>query len=214
MNRKVKLAARLFLLVLGTLLLAACITSTTTRVVDYERLPRQIRVAVIDFENKTKYGARRLSDSAAEILVSELSRSGNFIIIERNRLDEVLAELEFQLSDLSEGENAAEVGKILNCEYLISGVISNFGVKTEGKDLLIAKQKIQTVKVEVDLKLIEVETAQIVFSAYGMGQAEKSIGSAFGMGGTGGYDETLAGESLRAAISEAVKRKIDFFRTR
>jgi curli biogenesis system outer membrane secretion channel CsgG len=181
---------------------------------DYQRLSEQVRVAVIDFENKTKYGARRLSDAAAEILVSELSRSGNFIIVERDRLDEVLAELEFQLSDLSEGENSAEVGKILNVEYLITGVISNFGVKTEGRDMLIAKKKIQTATAEVDLKLIDVETAQIVYSAYGRGEAQKSIGSAFGVGGSGGYDETLAGDSLRAAIAEAVKRKIEFFSTR
>jgi curli biogenesis system outer membrane secretion channel CsgG len=214
MIRKLMRLSLLLLLVLAALSLASCITSTVSSADDYQRLSEQVRVAVIDFENKTKYGARRLSDAAAEILVSELSRSGNFIIVERDRLDEVLAELEFQLSDLSEGENSAEVGKILNVEYLITGVISNFGVKTEGRDMLIAKKKIQTATAEVDLKLIDVETAQIVYSAYGRGEAQKSIGSAFGVGGSGGYDETLAGDSLRAAIAEAVKRKIEFFSTR
>ena len=214
MTRKVLRLGVIFLLVLGALGLTSCISMSVSGGDDYQRLPEQIRVAVIDFENKTKYGARRLSDAAAEILVSELSRSGNFIIVERDRLDAVLSELEFQLSDLSEGENSAEVGKILNVEYLITGVISNFGVKTEGKDMLIAKKKIQTATAEVDLKLISVETAQIVYSAYGRGEAQKSIGSAFGVGGSGGYDETLAGDSLRAAIAEAVKRKIEFFSTR
>jgi len=214
MNRKHLLLRLLSLLVLTALTLASCVSTTMSGVDEYERLPEQVRVAVIDFENKTKYGARRLSDAAAEILISELSRSGNFIIVERNRLDEVLKELEFQLSDLSEGENSAQVGRILNVEYLITGVISNFGVKTEGRDMLIAKKKIQTATAEVDLKLIDVETAQIVYSAYGRGEAEKSIGSAFGVGGTGGYDETLAGDSLRAAIAEAVKRGTDFFSAR
>jgi len=214
MNRKHLLLRLLSLLVLTALTLASCVSTTMSGVDEYERLPEQVRVAVIDFENKTKYGARRLSDAAAEILISELSRSGNFIIVERNRLDEVLKELEFQLSDLSEGENSAQVGRILNVEYLITGVISNFGVKTEGRDMLIAKKKIQTATAEVDLKLIDVETAQIVYSAYGRGEAEKSIGSAFGVGGTGGYDETLAGDSLRAAIAEAVKRGTEFFSAR
>jgi len=197
---------------IGIITLSSCITSSSTMIVEYEKLNKQIRVAIIDFKNTTKYGARRLSDSAVQILVSELSRSGNFIIIEREKLDAVLKELEFQLSDLSQEGNAAEVGKILNCEYLISGGISNFGVKTEGRDLLIAKQKIQTVKVEVDLKLIDVETAQIVYSAFGKGETEKVIGSALGIGGSGGYDETLAGECLRAAISQAVEKKIKFFK--
>ncbi len=204
----------LSVLVPACLVLAACVSTSVSTVEEYKRLPEQIRVAVIDFENKTKYGARRLSDAAAEILVSELSRSGNFIIVERNRLDQVLKELEFQLSDISEASTSAQVGRILKVDYLITGVISNFGVKTEGRDMLIAKQKIQTATAEVDLKLIDVETAQIVYSAYGRGEAQKSIGSAFGVGGTGGYDETLAGDSLRAAIAEAVKHKIEFFSTR
>lgn len=212
MNPKHLVLRLLPLLVLAAL--TACVSTTMSGVDEYERLPEQVRVAVIDFENKTKYGARRLSDAAAEILISELSRSGNYLIVERNRLDEVLKELEFQLSDLSEGANSAQVGKILNVEYLITGVISNFGVKTEGRDMLIAKKKIQTATAEVDLKLIDVETAQIVYSAYGRGEAQKSISTAFGVGGTGGYDETLAGDSLRAAIAEAVKRGTEFFSVR
>ncbi|MCK4815369.1 hypothetical protein KA005_06335, partial [bacterium] len=87
---------------IGIILLSSCITSSSTMTAEYEKLNKQIRVAIVDFTNKTKYGARRLSDSAAQILVSELSRSGNFIIIEREKLYAVLKELEFQLSDLSE----------------------------------------------------------------------------------------------------------------
>lgn len=194
--------------------LSGCVTSSTSMVQDYAVLPDQVRVAVIDFENKTKYGERRLADSAAEILVSEMSRSGNFILIERKRLEDVLKELEFQMSDLTDGENTAQIGNILNCEYLVYGVVSNFGVKTEGRDLLVAKRKIQTAQAEVDIKIVDVETAEIVYSAYGKGTAQKSIGSALGLGGTGGYDETLAGDCLRAAISEAVQRQVEFFKRR
>ncbi len=206
---------RLSLAVLAFCALSAgCVTSTSSTVAKYTPLPRQVRVAVLSFENRTKYGARQLSDAAAEILVSELSRSGSFILIERNRLEDVLRELEFQMSDLADSESSAKVGRILNCQYLMTGVVSNFGVKTEGRDMLVAKKKIQTAQSEVDIRIVDVETAQIVYSAYGKGVAEKVVESTLGLGGTGGYDETLAGESLRAAISEAVRRQIEFFRAR
>ena len=62
--------------------------------------------------------------------------------------------------------------------------------------------------------MIDVSTAQIVYSAYGKGVVTRSVGSAFGLGGSGGYDETMAGECLRAAIGEAVERQIEFFASR
>ncbi len=113
--------------------------------------------------------------------------------------------MELQVSDLTDNATAAQVGRILNCTYIITGTISNFGVKTEGVDLILAKQKIQSVKVEVDIQLIKVETAQIVYSAYGDASAQKTISSAVGVGGSGGYDESLAGECLRAALGKAVE---------
>lgn len=190
-----------------SVLFSACTTIETqdTQVKSYTRLDKQASVAVIDVANRTKYGARTLSDAAAEILTSELLRSGNFIVVERQRLDEILKEMEIQVSDMADNDTAARVGKILNCTYLLTGTISNFGVSTEGVDMIVAKQKVQTVKTEVDIRMIKVETAQIVYSAYGQGITKKTITSGLGVGGSGGYDESLAGETLRIAMGNAVE---------
>ncbi len=59
----------------------ASVQTTVTKVDTYDRLKAQVSVAVMDVMNKTKYGARNLSDAAAEILTSELSRSRNFILV-------------------------------------------------------------------------------------------------------------------------------------
>ncbi len=193
-------------------LLGSCASVNTkvTAVDSYQRLGRQVAVAVLDVANRTKYGARNLSDSAAEILTSELLRSGDFVVIERQRLDEILKEMQIQLSDLSDSGTAVQVGKLLNCKYLLTGTISNFGVKTEGVDLVVSKKKKQTVKVEVDIRMINVESAQVVYSAYGRGEATKTVSSSLGIGGTGGYDETLAGECMRGALGNAVQALIGF----
>ncbi|MCK5198772.1 MAG: hypothetical protein KAR21_10495 [Spirochaetales bacterium] len=201
------------LIIFITILLSSCVTTSAPPVEEkkYTRLPQQVNIGIIEFNNKTKYGARRLSDSALEILTTELTRSGNFIVVERARMDKILEEMKFQLSGVTTGENAAEIGKILNCEYLLVGSVSNFGVTTEGKDFIIVQQKIQKVKAEVDLRIIEVETGAVIYSAYGKGEIEKKISSNFGMGGTGGYDETLAGECLRIAINKSVHDLIEYF---
>ncbi|MBN1412030.1 MAG: hypothetical protein JW969_14395 [Spirochaetales bacterium] len=202
----------ILIIAIAAFLFAGCVSTKTSQVTRYDTLDSRKRVAVLDIANKTKYGARELSDSASEILTSELSRSGNFTLIERDQLDKILEELELQLSDITDATQSAKVGQILNCEYLLSGSISNFGVKTEGRDLLIAQQKVQTVVVEVDIKVIKVETSEIVYSAYGMGTAEKVVDNVLGMGGKAGYDESLAAMGLRACMSQVVTDLIRYFK--
>jgi curli biogenesis system outer membrane secretion channel CsgG len=77
--------------------------------------------------------------------------------------------------------------------------------------MLIAQQKFQIADTEVDVRLIEVETAQILFSAYGKGHLEKKITAGAAGGGSGGYDETMAGDCLRLAINESVHDLNNYF---
>ena len=207
----------LFLCVcLSVFLTAGCVSTAQAADAspEYPMLNPQQTVAVVEFVNKTKYGERRLSDSASEILTSELARSGSFILVERQKLDEVMEELNLQLSGMTATENAAEIGNLLNCKYLLIGTVSNFGVKTSGKDMIIAQSKVQAAECEVDIRIVDVETGAIIYSAYGKGTDERSVSSAFGVGQTGGYDETLAGNVMRKAIQDAVLKMIKFFQAR
>jgi len=205
------------LLLLLPLLFTACMTPPPPqedKPVEYPMLGKQFTVALLEFNNKTKYGARRLSDSAGEILTTEMLRSGNFIMVERQKIEDIMAELELQLSGVTEADNAAQLGEMLNCQYMLVGSVSNFGVKVTGKDMIIAQQKIQTAECEVDIRVIDVETGGIIFSAYGKGKSETKSGSTFGLGATAGYDETMAGKVLRQAVSEAVLKLVNFFATK
>src|SRR4030065_209994 len=52
----------------------------------------KLRVGIVDFVNKTSYGAGRLGTSASDILTTELFKTGAFILIERAQLTQVLKE--------------------------------------------------------------------------------------------------------------------------
>ncbi|MBN1647065.1 MAG: hypothetical protein JW874_03435 [Spirochaetales bacterium] len=207
-----KMKTLLPVLVLVSLFILSCETAPPPEEnKEYPILGKQFTTAVIEFTNKTKYGARRLSDSAGEILTTEMLRSGNFILVERDKIEQVMAELELQLSGITESENAAELGAMLNCQYMLVGSVSSYGVKTTGQDLIIMQKKVQTAECEVDIRVIDVETGGIIFSAYGKGVEETSSGSALGLGSAASYDETLSGKVLRKAITEAVFKLINFF---
>ena len=71
------------------------------------------RIAVIEFENKTIYGKRRLGSSVADILVTELKKSGRFILIEREKINKILEEQKFQWTGAVDESTTVELCKIL-----------------------------------------------------------------------------------------------------
>src|SRR4030042_6076550 len=52
----------------------------------------KLRVGIVDFVNKSSYGAGRLGTSASDILTTELFKTGAFILVERAQLKQVLGE--------------------------------------------------------------------------------------------------------------------------
>ncbi|OGS44753.1 MAG: hypothetical protein A2539_03975 [Elusimicrobia bacterium RIFOXYD2_FULL_34_15] len=167
-------------------------------------IPPKKKISVIEFENKTAYGQRRLGTAASDILLTELGKSQKFILIERSKLDKVMEEQKIQTTGLIDANTVTQVGKILGLDAIVIGSISQFGVKTGGSDYLITQSKQQVAECTVDIRVIEVETGKIIYVDSGKGVSKSSKGSFLGMGTKGGYDETLEGESLRAAIAKFV----------
>ncbi|MFA5975633.1 MAG: CsgG/HfaB family protein [Elusimicrobiota bacterium] len=162
------------------------------------------RIGVVDFENKTKYGENRLGTSASDILITELAKSGKFIVVERDKLHTLMAEQKLGMSGVVDSNTAAKVGKILGLNAVVTGSISQFGEETEGSEYLITQSKRQVVKCTVDIRVVDVETGQILYADSGSGLAKKHTGGVLGLGTRAGYDETLEGEALRAAIVKFV----------
>ncbi|MBU2528119.1 CsgG/HfaB family protein [bacterium] len=162
------------------------------------------KVAVIDFENKTRYGARRLGTSASDILVTELGKTGKFILVEREKIGKIVEEQRLGLTGILDSNTAIEIGNLLGVNAIVTGSISQFGVKTTASDFVITASKQQVAEAVVDIRVIDVETGEIIYTDSGKGIAKKKAGSFLGMGTTAGYDETLEGESLRAAIVKFV----------
>lgn len=160
------------------------------------------KVAVIDFENKTKYGERRLGNAASDILITELGKTGKFILIEREKLNKVLEEQKLGMTGIIDPNTIATVGKILGLDAIITGSISQFGTKTVGTDFLITQSKSQIAEATVDIRVVDIETARIIYTDSGKGVSSEKHSSFLGMGTRGGYAETIEGNALRAAITK------------
>jgi len=202
-----KKATSLFLI----LALVGCSPSTTvkkekTLTIDQPKgmVGLKRRIGVVDFENKTTYGANRLGTAASDILITELAKSGKFIVVERDKLDKIMGEQKLAMSGAIDPNTAAKVGKILGLNAIVTGAISQFGEQTEGSEYLITQSKSQVVKCTVDIRVVDAETGQILYADSGSGLSRKHSGGVLGLGTRAGYDETLEGDALRAAIAKFV----------
>jgi curli biogenesis system outer membrane secretion channel CsgG len=171
----------------------------------------------------------------ADLIVDELVNDGSYRVIERKRLDAVLAEQNFSNSDRADpsAQTLVQVGKVLGVKYLIVGSITKFG--TEKKDTRIGGGgwggggfglgKVGTSKgkatVAVTTRIIDTTTGEIMASAKGQGESSRSglmLGGGGGKWGGAGlgeidmgssdYRETVIGEATEIAVKDLAAKLI------
>ncbi|MEE8591583.1 MAG: FlgO family outer membrane protein, partial [Spirochaetia bacterium] len=96
----------------------------------------------------TKTGkAVGLLDLLNEMAMVEFGRIDTLTLVERNKLDELLAEQELALSDLMDTENAIEIGKFLAADYIVTGSVIEMAstVVVFGRVINVATAEVESV---------------------------------------------------------------------
>ena len=83
------------------------------------------KVAVLDF--KSILAPSDLGIAVAEILRTELIGVGDYTVIERGMLEEILSEQELQLTGAVDSETAVEIGKLTGAKLVVIGSIVKTG---------------------------------------------------------------------------------------
>jgi len=84
------------------------------------------RIAVIDFAD-IQNNVPLISHLISETLISELFKTGKFIIVERKLLSGVLEQQKLNMSGLVDEGTARKVGKLLGVDYIVTGTLINIG---------------------------------------------------------------------------------------
>lgn len=176
------------------------------------------RVAVTKFENKVRgvYGNWNLGDGFAEMLTTELMKTGRFIVVERQALQDILSEQELGQTGIVRQETAAKVGQVLGVQIIIRGAVSEFDMKESGGGGGIGIGgvrlgiKASQAHVAVDVRLIDSTTGQVLHSHNAVGKAESTgLGVGVTSGdvsfGASGFQKTPLGQATRQAIHDAVR---------
>ena len=195
------------------------------------------RVAVLNFDYATVqsgvaaiFGSNQdIGKGIADLLVDRLVASGAYAVIERKALDKVLAEQNFSNSDRADTNTAAKIARILGVDAVIVGSITQFGrddKKTNigggalggvtGRFGLGGVQRSKaTAVVGITARMINTDTAEILASASGKGEATRSGTGLLGSGGSAinmgagaldmrakNFADTVLGEATAKAVSD------------
>lgn len=148
------------------------------------------RVGILQFNAKNVSEVE--ADAVGELFTSELVMTGQFDVVDRNNVESLLTEMDFQMSGCTDSSCAVEIGQILSLEYMVYGSVIKLGE-------IFA----------INVQMINVGTAQIVNTGR---EQFKSIEEAYdvipklvaafvGTFGGGTYVEPVTGEKTRKKVS-------------
>lgn len=175
----------------------------------------------------------QMSDAIRELFVTEIMERahGKLRLVERARLDAVKGELSMQQSGDVDAATAQKVGKLLGAKYMLTGKITRFACKVSGastgwgvgalvgkltKDSLAGSVagSVEVKKVSfsgrLDVRLIEVETGEILGAFKEEGSSGDTSAKVAGGGKEVEYDDELVGkvfEPVVQTISPKVVKK-------
>jgi curli biogenesis system outer membrane secretion channel CsgG len=147
------------------------------------------------------------------MLSNELSSSGDFRVVERQKLQAVMEEQNLGASGRVAAGTGAKIGKITGAQYLITGTVTAFEENTSSTGGGLSFKGIgfggkqSEAYLAVDVRVINTTTSDVEFARTIEGRS-KSSGVSVGVyrGGFGGSlaheENTPAGKAIRAALVE------------
>jgi curli biogenesis system outer membrane secretion channel CsgG len=157
------------------------------------------KVAIGRFTNETRYGRTfqvdanndPLGKQVSDMLSTRLVTSQKFLVFERPDLDKVKAE-----------QSITHESGLVGVDALIIGSVTEFGRSTTGKSGFLSGTKVQTAHAKVEIRLVDIRTGYVFFTASGSGDASTESGEIAGFGSKADYDATLNDRAIGAAISD------------
>jgi curli biogenesis system outer membrane secretion channel CsgG len=173
-------------------------------------------VAVANFENKTPWrGQVELGSGMADQLTDALMQSGQFTVMERAALNEVVSEQDLANSGRVQKSQSAQTGKLVSAQILVKGTVTEFAENSAGSSSGIGiggigiSNKRSEAHVGLIIRLIDTTTGEVLASQRVEGKATAG-GVGFGVNaglvqfGSSGFSKTPLGKAMQETIDNAV----------
>jgi curli biogenesis system outer membrane secretion channel CsgG len=181
------------------------------------------RIAVMDFDYSTiadewrgwfQTNAKGVSD----ILVNKLVDGGNYSVIERTKIQEILREQNLGATDRIDANSAAKIGRLLGVQSIIIGSVTNFNVEKDTSGISVpffgsVGGGKTTASVKLNVRVVDTSTGEIMFTAEGNGTSNHGDNSVnirgFSFGNSGSNKEAKLLSTAAADAIEQLATKIN-----
>jgi curli biogenesis system outer membrane secretion channel CsgG len=181
---------------------------------EYKGLKQAIGVKGFKLETGWS-GSMDLGDNLGTMLESALFDSGRFVVVQREKLKDVMEEQDLAASGRTAGaKKVAQTGKIRSAKYLASGAITEVsenqsggdgGINIKGFRVGMGKNEAQITAI---ITLTDTTTGEIVAKERVVGKAggtRLNVGYSGSIGGElGGFKKTPIGQAAQDVINQAV----------
>ncbi len=183
------------------------------------------RIAVMPFEYgavTSQVGTYDVGKGITELMINKLVNDGTFRVVDRQMLDQILKEQNLSVSDRADPNTAIKIGKLLACDAMIVGTVTNFGFESKSTNIGGAASmasgyipyvgslpfgglgsKKSKVKVSISARIIDTATGEILGVAEGQGMSSRG-GTSLGLVDfdTSGFASSIAGEATHQAVEQ------------
>ena len=166
-----------------------------------------------------------LGESVADLIATGLVRNSPYAVVDRSQIDAAMRNQGMQQTSRSDAATAAKVAKVLGVHAIVIGKISELshsdkqmdvasGLKIGGVSLGNVGTKTSTATVQIDARIVDATTGEIIAVASGSGSASGSGITAVASSATTGtsqldlggshYAGTSVGKATQAAVDKLV----------
>jgi curli biogenesis system outer membrane secretion channel CsgG len=174
-------------------------------------------LAVKTFDNKTDtLSLNPPAQAVTDMMTTELFNMGKFNLVEREKLEMIAEEIKLSQSGLMDESTAPELGKIKGAKYQMTGAITVYYYKASGGAVVVpwlagGAAAAKTAYVQLDLRVIDSSTAEVVYAARETGTATREaagVATAFG-----GFASVEYGGILATATRDCVMKHVEKMKT-
>ncbi len=164
-------------------------------------------IAIMGIDSNTQLD-RSVQLNLSDMMTTALAQTNRFEIVEREKLESIIAEQNLGLSGILDESTAAEVGNLSGAQYLVLGSITSATKNKKDKFGYILVE----VKVGVDVRVVSASTGKILKSGSALGVASsKEIRTVDGVLVQGAMDDAAAYEAAARDAVNKVSAKISDF---
>ena len=174
----------------------------------------KLRVGVVNFLNKTPSKVIGIGEAASDILGTILQKTDRFIVIPQQDIDSILAQQRMGATGMINPETAAEMGKVLGLNAIVTGAVTAYSEAEEGSSFIVGQSKTQIARVTVDYRIVDTTTGVQLMADSGAGEYRKKVLTVLGAGTKASYDTDLRDGALRDALQKAMVNMMQKMSTR